>query len=65
MNNSILIDYLKSFTRTEITLNKERIRLSPTVNISKLYILYRENRKYSKLHYLYLYWINLSLVGKL
>lgn len=39
--------------------------LDPTINIRKIYSLYMKNPEYYKLHYLYLYYVNLNLINKL
>ena len=64
MSNSELINHLKLFARTKIRPNKKCVYLDPTINIKNIYIFYLKDRKYFKLHYMYLYWINLNLVDK-
>ena len=65
MNNSKLQYKLKVFNRIKIRGYKIYIYLDPVINIRKIYNFYMKNHEYYKLHYLYLYYINLSLVGKL
>ena len=64
MNNSKLQYKLKVFNRIKIRGYKKYIYLDPDINIRKIYNFYMKNREYYKLHYIYLYWINLSLVDK-
>lgn len=65
MNNSKLQYRLKIFNRVEIRGYKKYMYLDPTINIRKIYSLYMKNRGYYKLHYLYLYYVNLGLASKL
>lgn len=64
MNNSKLQYKLKIFNRIRIQCCKKYIHLDPTINIPRIYNFYMKNSKYYKLHYIYLYWINLNLVDK-
>ena len=65
MNNSKLQYKLKIFNRLRIRCCKKYIYLDPVINIRKIYIFYIKNKKYYKLHYLYLYYIRLSTILKL
>lgn len=65
MKNNQLIDNLKLYRLTRVKHNSVLIHLDPTINILKIYSFYIKDSKYYKLHYLYLYYINLSLVGTL
>ena len=64
MSNGLLQYKLKVFNRIKIRGYKKYICLDPNINIRKIYNFYMKNREYYKLHYIYLYWINLSLVDK-
>lgn len=64
MDNGLLRYKLIVFNRTKIRSNSRYIYLDPTINISGIYNFYMKNSEYYKLHYIYLYWINLNLVDK-
>ena len=59
MSNSLLQYKLIGFNRTKMRGNSTYIYLDPTINN-----FYMKNSEYYKLHYIYLYWINLNLVDK-
>jgi len=65
MSNSLLQYKLIEFNRTKMRGNSTYIYLDPTINIRGIYIFYIKNKKYYKLHYLYLYYIRLSTILKL
>ena len=65
MSNSLLQYKLIEFNRTKMRGNSTYIYLDPTINIRGIYIFYIKNKKYYKLHYLYLYYIRLSIILKL
>lgn len=65
MNNSKLQYKLKIFNRLRIRCSKKYIYLDPVINIRKIYNFYMKNHEYYKLHYLYLYYVNLNLISKL
>lgn len=64
MSNSLLQYKLTVFNRIKIKSNSTYIYLDPTINIPGIYNFYIKNSEYYKLHYIYLYWINLNLVDK-
>lgn len=64
MSNSLLQYKLIGFNRAKMRGNSTYIYLDPTINIPGIYNFYMKNSKYYKLHYMYLYWINLNLVDK-
>lgn len=65
MKNNKLIKDLKLFYSVRIRHNSTFVYLDPTINIRGIYIFYIKNKKYYKLHYLYLYYIRLSTILKL
>lgn len=65
MSNSLLRYRLIEFNRAKMRGNSTYIYLDPTINIRGIYIFYIKNKKYYKLHYLYLYYIRLSTILKL
>lgn len=65
MSNSLLQYKLIEFNRIKRRGNSTYIYLDPTINIRGIYIFYIKNKKYYKLHYLYLYYIRLSTILKL
>jgi len=65
MNNSKLQYKLKVFNKIKIRGYKKYIYLDPVINIRKIYNFYMKNCEYYKLHYLYLYYVNLILISKL
>lgn len=65
MNNGLLRYRLIEFNRAKMRGNSTYIYLDPTINIRGIYIFYIKNKKYYKLHYLYLYYIRLSTILKL
>lgn len=65
MNNGLLRYKLIEFNRNKIRMNSTYVYLDPTINIPGIYNFYMKNSKYYKLHYMYLYWINLNLADKL
>lgn len=64
MKNNQLIKDLKLFYSVRIRHNSTLVYLDPTINIPRIYNFYMKNSEYYKLHYMYLYWINLNLVDK-
>ena len=64
MSNRLLRYKLIEFNRTKMRGNFAYIYLDPTINIPGIYNFYIKNSEYYKLHYMYLYWINLYLIDK-
>lgn len=64
MSNGLLRYRLIEFNRAKMRGNSTYIYLDPTINIPRIYNFYMKNSEYYKLHYIYLYWINLNLVDK-
>lgn len=65
ISNSRLKNNLKLYYLTKIKHSAAFIGLDPSINARKVYILHLKNIRYHKLHYLYLYYINLSLISEL